>query len=127
MQIAPEGFSAITLHSLAAFLLALGWVGLLFFAIAGYGALLLRALQVRVTVVLAALAGIAVTIFTGGLLNEFSLITSPVLLVFILVGLLAAAFFLRQPGGLQDQKPIRKTAAHRRAVCLRVSHCGFCA
>jgi hypothetical protein len=102
MQIPPDGFSAITLHSLAAFLLALGWVALLFVALAGYGALLLKLLRVRITLALAALSGIAVATLVGGLINAFYAATRPALLAFVLIGLMAAALWLRDRSRVAD-------------------------
>jgi hypothetical protein len=96
MQIPPAGFSAITAHSLGAWLWALLWALLVFAAIAGYGALLLRALRVRrATPALAALAGIGVVVLAGGLLNAARLITVPALIAFVAVGLVAAVALVR--------------------------------
>ena len=97
MQIPPLGFSAITAHSLGAWLWALLWALVVFAAVAGYGAVLLRALRVRrATATLAVLAGLGVTALVGGVLNAARLITVPVLLGFVAVGVLAAAALVRR-------------------------------
>jgi hypothetical protein len=97
MQILPAGFSAITMHSLVAWIWALVWAALVFTAIAGYGAALLRALGVRrATPVLASLAGLGVTVFLGGLLNAARLITVPVALGFVVLGVVAAVVLVRR-------------------------------
>ncbi|MEO6923477.1 MAG: hypothetical protein ABI142_06605, partial [Bryocella sp.] len=97
MQILPEGFSAITAHSLLAFVWAIVWALLVFAAISGYGAVLLRDLGTRrPTITLSALAGFAVTVFLGGILNAASLITVHILIAFVLLGVIACAFLVRR-------------------------------
>jgi len=96
LQIAPDGFSAITTHSLLAFVGAILWAVLAFAAMAGYGAALLRAFGLRRTPpTLSSLAGIPATVFLGGLLNAASLITVHVLIAFVILGVLAAAALIR--------------------------------
>jgi hypothetical protein len=79
--------------SLLHFTEALLWCALLFVSIAGYGAVLLRLFGVRSpSVAFAATSGVGVVVFLGGCLNLIQAITTPVLLVLILLGLLAAIF-----------------------------------
>jgi hypothetical protein len=79
--------------SLLHFTEALFWCALLFVSIAGYGAVLLRLFGVRSpSVAFAATSGVGVVVFLGGCLNLIQAITTPVLLVLILLGLLAAIF-----------------------------------
>ncbi len=79
--------------SLVHFTEALLWCALLFVSIAGYGAVLLHLFGVRrPSVAFAATSGVGVVVFLGGCLNLIQAITTPVLLVLILLGLLAAIF-----------------------------------
>ena len=67
--------------SLLHFMEALLWCALLFLAIAGYGALLLRLFSLlRPSVTLAAVSGFGVVIFLGGCRNLLHLITAAILL-----------------------------------------------
>ncbi len=80
-----------TLASLVHFAEALLWCVLLFVSIAGYGAILLRLFGLRrPSVALAVIGGLPAVIFIGGCLNLVRAITSPILLVLVLLGLTAA-------------------------------------
>ena len=82
-----------TPSSLLHFTEALLWCALLFVSNAGYGAILLRLFGLRrPSVTLAATTGVGVVVFLGGCLNLLKAITTPILLVLILLGLLAAIF-----------------------------------
>jgi hypothetical protein len=102
---------------------ALLWCALLFVSIAGYGAVLLRLFGVhRPSVALAATSGVGVVIFLGGCLNLIQAITTPVLLVLILLGLLAAIFLrikIPEPQAIPESKaPSEAAAPHSRTVNL---------
>jgi hypothetical protein len=74
---------------------ALLWCAILFVSIAGYGAILLRLFGIRrPSIVLASISGFGTVIFLGGLLNLLRAITPPILVVFVLLGFIAA-FVLR--------------------------------
>ena len=102
MQIPPLGFSAITAASLGGWLWALVWAALVFAAIAGYGALLLRGFGVRrPKLVLAAAAGFGVAILLGGVLNLLHLIYAQVLIGFVVLGVGLAVWLVGERSGAQ--------------------------
>ena len=75
------------LHLLEAIL----WCVLVFYAVAGYGALLLRLFGIREPYLgLAALAGFGPVIFIGGLLNLAHAVTAPILIALVVLGVVAA-------------------------------------
>lgn len=83
---------AITLLSLLHFFGAIAWCLVLLLSIAGYGAVLLRLCRChRPGFPLAALAGFGVILTLGGLLNLLHLISVPILLATVALGLLAGA------------------------------------
>jgi hypothetical protein len=83
---------------------ALLWCALLFLAIAGYGAVLLRLFGLgRPSIALAATSGVGVVIFLGGCLNLIHAITTPILLTVIVIGILAAILLritITEPDGI---------------------------
>lgn len=77
--------------SLLHFAEALLWCALLFISIAGYGAIVLRLFGLRrPSVAPAAASGVGIVIFLGGCLNLMSAIVTPVLLLVVFLGVLAA-------------------------------------
>jgi hypothetical protein len=73
------------------FMEAILWCVLVFYAIAGYGALLLRLFGIRAPYLgFAALTGFGPLIFIAGLLNLAHAITAPVLITIVLLGVIAA-------------------------------------
>ena len=77
--------------SLLHFAEALLWCALLFISIAGYGATLLRLFGLRrPSVALAASSGVGVVIFLGGCLNLMRAVVTPVVLLVVFLGVLAA-------------------------------------
>ncbi len=83
---------AVTLASLLQFAGALLWCAVLFVAIAGYGAALLRLCRVRRPgLAFAASVGMGLSVLIGGVLNLLHAITRPALLGFLAAGLLAGA------------------------------------
>jgi hypothetical protein len=83
-----------TLAPLVHFAAAILWCVLLFVSIAGYGAVLLRLFGLRrPSAAFAATSGVATVIFLGGCLNLARALTTPILLVIIVLGLIAAILF----------------------------------
>jgi hypothetical protein len=87
----PPGYPAWPIHVTAAGVLSIAgsllWCGLIFVAIMGWGALLLRLCgRSRPGVVLSAASGFGMATLLGGLLDALRLITVPVLTGFVLVG-----------------------------------------
>ena len=86
----------ITAASLAHLAWAFFWAGLVFTAVAGYGAAFSRATGLhRPAWVCAATSGFGIVIFLGGLLNLFHAIFASVLIVVVVLGVLLAVLFLR--------------------------------
>lgn len=84
-----------TLTALLHLVEALCWCAIVFYAIAGYGAFLLRPFGLRgPSVTLAALSGVGVVIFAGGVLNLNRAVAPVALFVMVALGV-AAAFLLR--------------------------------
>jgi hypothetical protein len=84
--------SAVTAASLLHLACALGWLILLFLAIAGYGAALLRVWGYRQAgFTLSATVGFVPVIFIGGVLNLLQMVRPGVLIGFVLVGAALAA------------------------------------
>jgi hypothetical protein len=87
----PPGYPAWPIHVTAAGVLGIAgsllWCGLIFVAMMGWGALLLRMCRrPKPSIALAAVAGFGVATLLGGLLNAVRLITVPVLIGFVVVG-----------------------------------------
>ena len=79
-----------TLISLFHFVAALCWAAIVFIAIAGLGAVMLRLIGLRrVSIPLAALTGFGLVIFLGGCLNLLHAISYPARLGLVVAGLLA--------------------------------------
>jgi hypothetical protein len=76
--------------SLLHFLGALTWVTILFLAITGLGSLVMRLCHLRrLSLPLAAMAGLSIVIFAGGCLNLLHAISYPARIVLVIVGVLA--------------------------------------
>ncbi|MGA8937707.1 MAG: hypothetical protein WB439_00955, partial [Acidobacteriaceae bacterium] len=82
--------------SLVHFLEALCWATLIFLAVAGYGAIGLRVWHLRrVSIPMAAVAGLGMVVFLGGCLNLLHAISQPVLLTLLALGVLG--FLVMRP------------------------------
>jgi hypothetical protein len=79
-----------TPQSLLHFLEALGWATLLFVAVTGFGALVLRLWRLRgASLPLAAVTGLSLVVFLGGCLNLLQAISHPARLALVAIGIVA--------------------------------------
>jgi hypothetical protein len=107
--------SAALLH----FVEALLWCALLLLSIAGYGAILLRLFSVRrPSISLAAASGVAAVIFLGGCLNLAHAICTPILLGFLLIGVIAGSLLLSFTGSEAEPETRQEPEPSRTVILL---------
>jgi hypothetical protein len=79
-----------TPHSLLHFLEALCWATILFIAVTGFGALVLRLFRLlAASLPLAAVTGLSIVVFLGGCLNLLHAISHPARLALVVIGVVA--------------------------------------
>jgi hypothetical protein len=108
-----------TLISLLHFVVALCWATVVFIAIAGLGAAMLRVAGLRnVSIPLAALTGLGLVIFLGGCLNLLHAISYSARIALVAAGVLA--FLWMRPGALTPSGETSRPQSHVAAPWTRV-------